>query len=153
MGTLKCVCSYLSRDIRANQLEHTLLRVPICVCTQRLTFCKYILKNSRFSNQFGLWLIMTASEENSSSGSESGDSSDNEKQRVKSTIRRVSPSEPKNSKSSGSDRSRSSSENRQSQRRRRSPTRSRSRSNSRSRSRQDDDRKNQGIDISYYFVM
>ena len=29
MGTLKCVCSYLSRDIRANQLEHTLLRVPI----------------------------------------------------------------------------------------------------------------------------
>ena len=29
MGTLKCVCSYLSRDIRANQLEHTLLRVPM----------------------------------------------------------------------------------------------------------------------------
>ena len=29
MGTLKCVCSYLSRDIRPNQLEHTLLRVPI----------------------------------------------------------------------------------------------------------------------------
>ena len=26
MGTLKCACSYLSRD---NQLEHTLLRVPI----------------------------------------------------------------------------------------------------------------------------
>ena len=31
MGTLKCVCSYLSRDIRANQLEHTLLRVPITI--------------------------------------------------------------------------------------------------------------------------
>ena len=29
MGTLKCVCSYLSCDIRPNQLEHTLLRVPI----------------------------------------------------------------------------------------------------------------------------
>ena len=29
MGTLKCVCSYSSRDITANQLEHTLLRVPI----------------------------------------------------------------------------------------------------------------------------
>ena len=29
MGTLKCVYSCLSRDIRANQLEHTLLRVPI----------------------------------------------------------------------------------------------------------------------------
>ena len=26
---LKCVCSYLSRDIRPDQLEHTLLRVPI----------------------------------------------------------------------------------------------------------------------------
>ena len=26
---LKCVCSYLSHDIRPNQLEHTLLRVPI----------------------------------------------------------------------------------------------------------------------------
>ena len=29
MGTLKCVCSYLSRDIRPNQREHTLLGVPI----------------------------------------------------------------------------------------------------------------------------
>ena len=26
---LKCVCSYLSRDIRPDQLEHTLLRVPM----------------------------------------------------------------------------------------------------------------------------
>ena len=26
---LKCVCSYLSRDIRPDQLKHTLLRVPI----------------------------------------------------------------------------------------------------------------------------
>ena len=25
----KCVCSYISRDIRSDQLEHTLLRVPI----------------------------------------------------------------------------------------------------------------------------
>ena len=29
MGTLKCVCSFISRDIRANQLEHTLFRVPM----------------------------------------------------------------------------------------------------------------------------
>ena len=29
MGTLKCMCSYLTRDIRANQLEHTVLRVLI----------------------------------------------------------------------------------------------------------------------------
>ena len=26
---LKCVCSYLSRDIRPNQLEHTLLSIPM----------------------------------------------------------------------------------------------------------------------------
>ena len=29
MGTLKCVCSYLSRDIMANKIERTLLRVLI----------------------------------------------------------------------------------------------------------------------------
>ena len=28
---LKCVCSYLSRDIRPNQLEHTFFRVPMKV--------------------------------------------------------------------------------------------------------------------------
>ena len=28
-GNLKCVCSYLSRDIGPDQLKHTLLRVPI----------------------------------------------------------------------------------------------------------------------------
>ena len=28
---LKCVCPYLSRDIRPDQLEHTLLRVPIAL--------------------------------------------------------------------------------------------------------------------------
>ena len=35
MGTLKCVCSYLSRDIRPDQLKHTLLRVPI-----RMHYCR-----------------------------------------------------------------------------------------------------------------
>ena len=38
MGTLKCVCSYLSRDIRPNQLEHTLLRVPIDFLIVYLSF-------------------------------------------------------------------------------------------------------------------
>ena len=38
MGTLKCVCSYLSRDIRPNQLEHTLLRVPIALDMSNICF-------------------------------------------------------------------------------------------------------------------
>ena len=43
MGTLKCVCSYLSRDIKANQLEHTLLRVPIRGTSDQLCVCSYQL--------------------------------------------------------------------------------------------------------------
>ena len=48
MGTLKCVCSYLSRDIRANQLEHTLSHslfifyfvLPILPCKRKTLYRK-----------------------------------------------------------------------------------------------------------------
>ena len=48
MGTLKSVCSYLSRDIRANQLEHTLLRYSPaglgCQLVSPLIFTTYYQK-------------------------------------------------------------------------------------------------------------
>ena len=43
METLKSVCSYLSREIGANQLEHMLLRVPIQLKRKQLTFSYKVL--------------------------------------------------------------------------------------------------------------
>ena len=47
MGTLKSVCSYLSREIGTNQLEHTLLRVPISL--RVASFCAKIDAGSRLN--------------------------------------------------------------------------------------------------------
>ena len=48
MGTLKSVCSYLSREIGVNQLEHTLLRVPMTMYLVRTQNSLYLYWDPKF---------------------------------------------------------------------------------------------------------
>ena len=57
MGTLKSVCSYLSREIGANQLEHTLLRVPMVLLQSCRDSFQVGAKGKILRNQFIVFTI------------------------------------------------------------------------------------------------